>query len=341
MPEILVSPKIRPAERCSRSGSLCAEAGQRAAAPFPAPLSPLAALILRCAPDRFLLTKPNTFPHNRGASVATLRWCSGSSRNAVRLPFGMNVQLHRNPQKSPAWHILTGARPRFDARRRYARQRFLPDRAAGQHLAHLTRDFALSLFAQVSCMPINLCRCSTCSIRAISKSLRACHIARLEEVQPRFHIPLHPRELLRHPGVKAVRHPAIPQCLTASSVTCSSSAAPSSQRRGGTDTLAPSDTSYPAVVSVWEASSAVIELLNVSKVYSAFDDVLSEAATVCGRGFISRNRDAFHAGKCSKMSQHSTEATTTISPFLNDFRDRLANQYQLTIAALNKKGVNP
>jgi hypothetical protein len=52
----------------------------------PAPLSPLAASFLRCAPDRFHLTKPNTFQHNREASVATLRWCSGSSRNAVRLP---------------------------------------------------------------------------------------------------------------------------------------------------------------------------------------------------------------------------------------------------------------
>jgi hypothetical protein len=27
-----------------------------------------------------------------------LRWCSGSSRNAVRLPSGTSVQLHRNPQ---------------------------------------------------------------------------------------------------------------------------------------------------------------------------------------------------------------------------------------------------
>ena len=66
-------------------------------APFPAPLSPLVASFLRCASDRFLLTKPNTFPHNRVASVATLRWCSGSSRNAVRLPFGISVQLRRNP----------------------------------------------------------------------------------------------------------------------------------------------------------------------------------------------------------------------------------------------------
>jgi hypothetical protein len=30
------------------------------------------------------LTKPNTFQRNREASVATRRWCSGSSRNAVR-----------------------------------------------------------------------------------------------------------------------------------------------------------------------------------------------------------------------------------------------------------------
>jgi hypothetical protein len=44
------------------------------------------------------LDKAEHFLHNRDASVATLRWCSGSSRNAVRLPFGMSVQLRRNPQ---------------------------------------------------------------------------------------------------------------------------------------------------------------------------------------------------------------------------------------------------
>src|SRR5437868_692691 len=43
----------------ARSGSLCAGAGQ-GLPPFPAPLSPLVASFLRCAPDRFLLTKPNT-----------------------------------------------------------------------------------------------------------------------------------------------------------------------------------------------------------------------------------------------------------------------------------------
>jgi len=73
-------------QSAARSGRFSVEAGTRAAAPFPAPLSPLAASFLRCAPDRFHLTKPNTFQHNREASVATLRWCSGSSRNAVRLP---------------------------------------------------------------------------------------------------------------------------------------------------------------------------------------------------------------------------------------------------------------
>jgi hypothetical protein len=50
------------------------------------------------APDKFLLTKPNTFQHNREAGVATLRWCSESFWNAVRLPSGTSVQLHRNPQ---------------------------------------------------------------------------------------------------------------------------------------------------------------------------------------------------------------------------------------------------
>src|SRR5215469_2600779 len=85
----------------SAPGSLCAEVGQ-GLPPFPTPLCPLAASGLRFAPDGFLLTKPNTLPHNRVASVATLRWCSGSSRNAVRLPFGISVQLRRNPHSLTA-----------------------------------------------------------------------------------------------------------------------------------------------------------------------------------------------------------------------------------------------
>jgi hypothetical protein len=54
-------PFIRNDRSAGRApGLLCAEAGTRAAAPFPAPLSPLVALFLRYALDRFLLTKPNT-----------------------------------------------------------------------------------------------------------------------------------------------------------------------------------------------------------------------------------------------------------------------------------------
>jgi len=94
-------------QSAARSGRFSVEAGTRAAAPFPAPLSPLAASFLRCAPDRFQLTKPNTFQHNGEASVATLRWCSGSSRNAVRLPFGTGVQLRRNPQQGSIVYMVS------------------------------------------------------------------------------------------------------------------------------------------------------------------------------------------------------------------------------------------
>src|SRR5229473_4174502 len=51
-------------------------AGKRAAAPFPAPLSPLEARFLRCAPDssgQIFLDEAEHFLHNRSASVATLR----------------------------------------------------------------------------------------------------------------------------------------------------------------------------------------------------------------------------------------------------------------------------
>ncbi|PYS21161.1 MAG: hypothetical protein DMG11_28435 [Acidobacteria bacterium] len=47
-------------QSAARSDRFSVEAGTRATAPFLAPLSPLAAFFLRCAPDRLLLTKPNT-----------------------------------------------------------------------------------------------------------------------------------------------------------------------------------------------------------------------------------------------------------------------------------------
>ena len=84
------------AERCSRSGGTVCWGGASPAA-FPRAPFTLAALFLRYAPDGFPLDQAEHFLHNRGASVATLRWCSGSSRNAVRLPFGNSVRLRRNP----------------------------------------------------------------------------------------------------------------------------------------------------------------------------------------------------------------------------------------------------
>jgi hypothetical protein len=51
-------------------------------------------------PDRYVVIdgyKRVTALQQLGRDAA-LRWCLGSSRNAVRLPSGMRVQLHRNPQ---------------------------------------------------------------------------------------------------------------------------------------------------------------------------------------------------------------------------------------------------
>ena len=42
------------------------------------------------------LDEADTFQHHREANIATLRWYSESSRNAVRLPFGRSVHLRRN-----------------------------------------------------------------------------------------------------------------------------------------------------------------------------------------------------------------------------------------------------
>src|SRR5581483_395434 len=50
-----------------------AEAGKRAAAPFPAPLSPLAGSIPPLRSGQVLLDEAEHFRHNRNASVATLR----------------------------------------------------------------------------------------------------------------------------------------------------------------------------------------------------------------------------------------------------------------------------
>jgi hypothetical protein len=57
---------------------------------------------LSSAPDTLspfsCLTKPITFPHNRKASVASLRRLIGFLRNGDRVPSGMTDRFHRNTQ---------------------------------------------------------------------------------------------------------------------------------------------------------------------------------------------------------------------------------------------------
>src|ERR1035437_8135839 len=89
-------------ERKSAPGALCAEAGQRAAAPFPAPLSSACGIFPPLCSGQISLDEAEHLLHNRVASVATLRWCSGSSRNSVRIPSEICVQPRRNPQAKPA-----------------------------------------------------------------------------------------------------------------------------------------------------------------------------------------------------------------------------------------------
>src|SRR5438445_9726007 len=96
-------------QSAARTGRFSVEAGTRAAAPFPAPLSPLAAPFLRCAPDRFLLSKPKTFQHYREASVAPLRWfrsssCAASILGHSDLETTLNVYTHVIPESQRrAW----------------------------------------------------------------------------------------------------------------------------------------------------------------------------------------------------------------------------------------------
>src|SRR5437879_8145511 len=49
------------------------------------------------APAASALRRGQGLPSTIEKPVPTFRWCSGSSRNAVRLPFGTGVQLRRNP----------------------------------------------------------------------------------------------------------------------------------------------------------------------------------------------------------------------------------------------------
>jgi len=84
-------------------GFFSAEAGTRAAAPFPAPLSPLATLFLRFAPDRFLLTKPST--SYAIELPASLR--SDGVRDHPGMPFGFPSEQAFSFTGIPRSHRLT------------------------------------------------------------------------------------------------------------------------------------------------------------------------------------------------------------------------------------------
>jgi len=72
------------------------EQGQRGCCPFPLhPKSPPTPS-LRFAPDKFCLTIPNTYSTITMPASLRSDCCSPSLRNAVRLPSGIDVHLHRN-----------------------------------------------------------------------------------------------------------------------------------------------------------------------------------------------------------------------------------------------------
>ena len=87
----------------SRSGFLCAETGQ-GLPPFPAPLFPLAASFLRYAPDKFLLTKPNT--------SCTIEMPASLRSDGVRvhpgMPFGFPPEYAFSFAGIPTFHPRKG-----------------------------------------------------------------------------------------------------------------------------------------------------------------------------------------------------------------------------------------
>ena len=83
--------------------------GQRGCCPFPLhPKSPPTRPPLRCGRSR--LTIPNTYSTITMSASLRSDCCSPSLRNAVRLPTGIDVHLHRNTQLLPSWP-LSASRP--------------------------------------------------------------------------------------------------------------------------------------------------------------------------------------------------------------------------------------
>jgi hypothetical protein len=72
--------------------------GQRGCRPFPLHPNPRRTC-LRFAPDNFRLTIPNTYSKITMSASLRSDCCSPSLRNAVRLPSGIGVHLHRNTHR--------------------------------------------------------------------------------------------------------------------------------------------------------------------------------------------------------------------------------------------------
>ena len=89
----------------ARSGRFSVEAGTRAAAPFPAPLSPLAALCHRCAPHKFLLTKTNTFQHKLRRNPQ-LRKAPGRAGATSRWLLSNRISIGKEGPTVPDWRQL-------------------------------------------------------------------------------------------------------------------------------------------------------------------------------------------------------------------------------------------
>ena len=73
--------------------------GDKGCRPFPRTPFSASGILPSLRYGQVSLDEGEHFLHNRGASVATIRWCSGSSRNAVRNRPGISVRLRRNPHQ--------------------------------------------------------------------------------------------------------------------------------------------------------------------------------------------------------------------------------------------------
>jgi len=100
-----MSVDIRVLPSADRARGYCALRRGQGLRPFPRTPFSASSILPSLRSGQVSLDEAEHFLHNRDASVATLRWCSGPSRNAVRIPSGISVRLRRNP------HIARQSQP--------------------------------------------------------------------------------------------------------------------------------------------------------------------------------------------------------------------------------------